>query len=224
MAKSNGSSENVGSLIEIKGVVIDAVFPDKLPEIYSALSIQRPDGSSLIAEVQQHLGDDRVRAVAMDSTDGLARGIAVVDTAAPISVPVGDITLGRVWNVLGEPVDGMERASRRERALADPPRPAAVRPAVLEGRDLRDRDQGRRPDRTVRARRQDRPLRRRRRRQDSADPGADREPRPRARRRVGVLRRRRAHPRGQRPPARDARGGDRGRRTSSTRSRSATGR
>ena len=108
MANSNGSSENVGSLIEIKGVVIDAVFPDKLPEIYSALSIQRPDGGTLIAEVLQHLGDDRVRAVAMDSTDGLARGSAVVDTAAPISVPVGDITLGRVWNVLGEPVDGLE--------------------------------------------------------------------------------------------------------------------
>ena len=107
MAKSNGSSENVGSLIEIKGVVIDAVFPEKLPAIYSALRIERPDGGELIAEVQQHLGDDRVRAVAMDSTDGLARGIAVVDTAAPISVPVGDITLGRVWNVLGEPVDGL---------------------------------------------------------------------------------------------------------------------
>src|SRR5262249_19564164 len=69
MAKSNGSSENVGSLIEIKGVVIDAVFPNQLPEIYSALRIERPDGGTLIAEVQQHLGDDRVRAVAMDSTD-----------------------------------------------------------------------------------------------------------------------------------------------------------
>jgi F-type H+-transporting ATPase subunit beta len=108
MAPSNGSSENVGSLIEIKGVVVDAVFPDKLPEIYSALRIARPDGTGLIAEVQQHLGDDRVRAVAMDSTDGIARGTEVVDTAAPISVPVGDITLARVWNVLGEPVDGLD--------------------------------------------------------------------------------------------------------------------
>ena len=80
MAKSNGSTENVGSLIEIKGVVVDAVFPEQLPEIYSALSIERPEGGVLIAEVQQHLGDDRVRAVAMDSTDGLARGTAVVDT------------------------------------------------------------------------------------------------------------------------------------------------
>ena len=104
----NGGGENVGSLIEIKGVVVDAVFPDKLPAIYSALRITRPDGGDLIAEVQQHLGDDRVRAVAMDSTDGIARGTAVVDTAAPISVPVGEVTLGRVWNVLGEPVDGKE--------------------------------------------------------------------------------------------------------------------
>ena len=67
----------------------------------------RPDGTSstLVAEVQQHLGDDRVRAVAMDSTDGLARGTDVVDTGAPISVPVGEATLGRIWNVIGQPVD-----------------------------------------------------------------------------------------------------------------------
>jgi F-type H+-transporting ATPase subunit beta len=107
MAK-NGGSENVGKLIEIKGVVVDAVFPNGLPEIYSALRITRPDGSYLIAVVQQHLGDDRVRAVAMDTTDGIARGTDVVDTAAAISVPVGDLTLGRVWNVLGDPVDGKE--------------------------------------------------------------------------------------------------------------------
>src|SRR3954453_16630270 len=93
---TNGSAANVGSLIEIKGVVVDAVFPNKLPSIYTALRITRPEGGDLIAEVQQHLGDDRIRAVAMDSTDGLARGASVVDTGAPISVPVGDITLGRV--------------------------------------------------------------------------------------------------------------------------------
>jgi len=100
---TNGT--NTGKLLEIKGVVVDAVFPDELPEIYSALAIERPEGGTLIAEVQQHLGDDRVRAVAMDATDGLARGTDVVDTGGPISVPVGDVTLGRVWNVLGEPVD-----------------------------------------------------------------------------------------------------------------------
>jgi F-type H+-transporting ATPase subunit beta len=102
---SNGNEKSIGKLLEIKGVVVDAVFPGRLPDIYSALRIERPDGTHLIAEVQQHLGDDRVRAVAMDATDGIARGTDVVDTGGPISVPVGDVTLGRVWNVLGEPVD-----------------------------------------------------------------------------------------------------------------------
>jgi len=102
---TNGSNENVGKLVEIKGVVVDAVFPDRLPEVYSALRIERPEGGELVAEVQQHLGDDRVRAVAMDSTDGLPRGADVVDTGAPISVPVGAATLGRLWNVIGEPID-----------------------------------------------------------------------------------------------------------------------
>jgi F-type H+-transporting ATPase subunit beta len=104
-AKNNGIENSTGKLLEIKGVVVDAVFSGRLPDIYSALRIERPDGTHLIAEVQQHLGDDRVRAVAMDATDGIARGTAVVDTGGPISVPVGDVTLGRVWNVLGEPVD-----------------------------------------------------------------------------------------------------------------------
>ena len=117
------ANENVGKLIEIKGVVVDAVFPNGLPEIYSALRIERPDGGDLVAEVQQHLGDDRVRAVAMDTTDGIARGTDVVDTGAPISVPVGDVTLGRVWNVLGAPVDGKEAATGSERwpIHRDPP-------------------------------------------------------------------------------------------------------
>jgi F-type H+-transporting ATPase subunit beta len=99
------NGQKTGKLLEIKGVVVDAVFPDGLPDIYSAVRIPRPEGGFLIAEVQQHLGDDRVRAVAMDATDGIARGTDVIDTGGPISVPVGDVTLGRVWNVLGEPVD-----------------------------------------------------------------------------------------------------------------------
>jgi F-type H+-transporting ATPase subunit beta len=84
--------------------VLDAVFPDELPEINTALRISA-DGRELIAEVQQHLGDDRVRAVAMDSTDGLARGIEIEDTGQPITVPVGQPTLGRLWNVIGDPID-----------------------------------------------------------------------------------------------------------------------
>jgi F-type H+/Na+-transporting ATPase subunit beta len=110
MAASAQNKPSQGRIVEIKGVVIDAVFREPLPEIYSALRIEVPaqDGQearSLIAEVQQHLGDDRVRAVAMDSTDGLARGREVEDTGQPISVPVGDVTLGRIWNVIGEPID-----------------------------------------------------------------------------------------------------------------------
>jgi F-type H+-transporting ATPase subunit beta len=101
------NGQNVGKLIEVKGVVIDALFPHQLPEIYHALRLT-VDGRDVIAEVQQHLGDDRVRAVAMDSTDGLARGIDVVDLGVPITVPVGDVTLGRLWNVIGEPVDHKE--------------------------------------------------------------------------------------------------------------------
>ena len=101
------SGQNVGKLIEVKGVVVDVLFPEELPEIYHALRLT-VDGRDVIAEVQQHLGDDRVRAVAMDSTDGFSRGLDVVDLGGPISVPVGDVTLGRLWNVIGEPVDHKE--------------------------------------------------------------------------------------------------------------------
>src|SRR5689334_238609 len=113
--QNNG--QNVGKVIEIRGVVIDAVFTDNLPEIYTALRIALPDGKGdLIAEVQQHLGDDRVRAVAMDATDGIPRGVDVIDTGAPITVPVGKQTLGRLWNVLGDPIDhGDELADDAER-------------------------------------------------------------------------------------------------------------
>jgi F-type H+/Na+-transporting ATPase subunit beta len=103
-------SADAGSIVEIRGVVIDVVFPGELPEINSALRVEIPEQDGrpavdLIAEVQQHLGNDRVRAVAMDSTDGLTRGTPVVDTGAPISVPVGEGTLGRLFNVLGQPID-----------------------------------------------------------------------------------------------------------------------
>jgi F-type H+/Na+-transporting ATPase subunit beta len=97
---------NVGRIVEIQGVVLDAVFDERLPSIYNALHIPVPGSDRMLtAEVQQHLGDDRVRAVAMDSTDGLARGTDVIDTGAPISVPVGKATLGRIFNVLGEVID-----------------------------------------------------------------------------------------------------------------------
>jgi F-type H+/Na+-transporting ATPase subunit beta len=129
MSSTETNGANVGKIVEIKGVVLDAVFPDKLPEIYGALKISIParDGAAateLVAEVQQHLGDDRVRAVAMDSTDGLARGLDVVDTGQPITVPVGEATLGRLWNVIGQPVDHGDAAPEGTNRWAihrDPP-------------------------------------------------------------------------------------------------------
>jgi F-type H+-transporting ATPase subunit beta len=122
--------KNVGRIEEITGVVIEAVFPDELPEINSAITIARPDANReieqegvsagaeedvIVCEVQQHLGDDRVRAVAMDSTDGLARGMEVVDTGGPITVPVGKVTLGRIFNLLGDPIDQMGDIEVEER-------------------------------------------------------------------------------------------------------------
>jgi F-type H+-transporting ATPase subunit beta len=127
MADQTKNGNSTGRIVEIKGVVLDAVFPNGLPEINHALKIQAPspDGNGtveLIAEVQQHLGDDRVRAVAMESTDGLARGTEVIDTGRPISVPIGDQTLGRIWNVIGDPVDGKEAASGERWPIhRDPP-------------------------------------------------------------------------------------------------------
>ena len=94
-----------GRIEEIQGVVIEVTFPnDELPEIYNAITVMRGD-ELLTLEVQQHLGDDRVRCVAMDSTDGLSRGMEVTDTGGPITVPVGKGVLGRIMNVLGEPID-----------------------------------------------------------------------------------------------------------------------
>ena len=106
---------NKGTIIEIRGVVIDARFPGELPSIYNALEISRGDGPPLVAEVQQLLGDDRVRAVAFDTTDGLARGTEVRDTGAPISVPVGEPTLGRIFNVLGDTIDEGPQITVKER-------------------------------------------------------------------------------------------------------------
>jgi F-type H+-transporting ATPase subunit beta len=135
MSDQQKNGGNIGRIVEIKGVVLDAVFPAGLPEINHALSIQVPvEGGGtieLIAEVQQHLGDDRVRAVAMDTTDGLARGTDVVDTGKPISVPVGDQTLGRVWNVIGDPVDGGEPATGERWPIhRDPPSFVDLSPKV----------------------------------------------------------------------------------------------
>ncbi|HJW82876.1 MAG TPA: F0F1 ATP synthase subunit beta, partial [Anaerolineae bacterium] len=96
----------LGKVVQIQGGVVDVEFPaEALPDIYHALEIDRGSGKQLVLEVQQHLGHNWVRTVAMDATDGLARGVPVRNTGAPISVPVGQATLGRIFNVLGQPVD-----------------------------------------------------------------------------------------------------------------------
>ncbi|MGA9397286.1 MAG: F0F1 ATP synthase subunit beta [Anaerolineaceae bacterium] len=95
-----------GKVVQIQGSVVDVEFPaQNLPEIYEAINIRRPEQSALVLEVQKHLGSNQVRCVAMDSTDGFRRGLSVERTGAPIMVPVGDATLGRIFNVLGQPVD-----------------------------------------------------------------------------------------------------------------------
>jgi F-type H+-transporting ATPase subunit beta len=97
---------NKGYVTQIIGPVLDIAFPDgNLPPIYSAVEIKLEDGSSTIVEVQQLLGDNKVRAVSMRSTDGLKRGVEAIDLGSPITVPVGTPTLGRIFNVIGEPVD-----------------------------------------------------------------------------------------------------------------------
>ncbi|MBA3757553.1 F0F1 ATP synthase subunit beta [Candidatus Saccharibacteria bacterium] len=101
------SGTKEGTIIQIVGVVIDVEFDNHLPPIYNALKIDRPDGI-LMFEVAQHLSRHTVRAIALGPTDGLVRGNKVADTGGPISVPVGDSTLGRMFNVIGQPIDGKE--------------------------------------------------------------------------------------------------------------------
>ncbi|MCB1207575.1 MAG: F0F1 ATP synthase subunit beta, partial [Verrucomicrobiae bacterium] len=101
---------NVGTIVQIIGPVVDADFSnsEKLPEIYNALEVMydlNGESSKLVLEVQQHLGDGWVRAVAMSTTEGLKRGLKINDTGLPISVPVGEGVLGRIFNVTGTPVD-----------------------------------------------------------------------------------------------------------------------
>jgi len=103
-------THNVGRIVQVIGPVLDVEFePEKLPEIYNALLVEDSSGPlpvRLVAEVQQHIGQNQVRAVAMSSSDGVVRGMKAVDTGGPITTPVGNAPLGRILNVLGEPVDG----------------------------------------------------------------------------------------------------------------------
>nr|YP_009828286.1 AtpB [Sargassum fusiforme]QHN51253.1 AtpB [Sargassum fusiforme]QJC13503.1 AtpB [Sargassum fusiforme] len=127
---------NIGCITQVIGPVVDAVFSSGiLPKIYNALKVEGKDGP-IICEVQQLLGDNRVRAIAMSATDGLQRGVTVYDTKAPISVPVGKTTLGRIFNVLGQPIDNLGDTSGNETLPIHRPAPSftdlETKPAIFE--------------------------------------------------------------------------------------------
>jgi len=128
---------NTGSVTQIIGPVLDIEFPDgNLPKIYNAIDVKTESGDVVVCEVQQLLGDNKVRAVSMSSTDGMKRGVEAVDTGAPISVPVGAPTLGRIFNVLGQPVDEMGPVDSSETLPIHRNAPAftdlETKPAVFE--------------------------------------------------------------------------------------------
>ncbi|HVU83996.1 MAG TPA: hypothetical protein VHC50_04100, partial [Puia sp.] len=103
---------STGKIKQIIGAVIDVQFEGKLPEIYNALELKRSNGETLVLEVQQHLGEDSVRCIAMDGTEGLVRGLPVTDTGAAIAMPTGEGIKGRLFNVTGDPIDGLPAVSK----------------------------------------------------------------------------------------------------------------
>ncbi len=131
------TDQAVGRVVQIIGPVVDVEFPEEqLPEIYDALVITREDGSELVLEVEQHLGENRVRAIAMDSTDGLTRGTPVRNLDRPISVPIGPEIRGRLFNVVGQAIDGLPQPKaegyRPIHAPAPPFEELATRVEMLE--------------------------------------------------------------------------------------------
>lgn len=112
MANKTLKTQNTGRVTQVVGVVVDVEFTGKLPAVNNALALTMPDGSRLTLEVAAHLGGNQVRSVALGLTDGLSRGVAVEDLGGPISVPVGQGTLGRMFNILGQPIDGQAKPSK----------------------------------------------------------------------------------------------------------------
>src|SRR5437879_7531491 len=117
-------AQDKGKIVQIIGPVLDVQFEEgHLPQIYDALVVKRDGGGEVVAEVQQHLGNNWVRAVSMAATDGLRRGMEAVSIGGPITVPVGEETLGRLFNVVGEPIDGKGpvKGVRRDPIHREPP-------------------------------------------------------------------------------------------------------
>ena len=150
-ASEEETSAGTGRVVRVIGPVVDVEFPaEEMPGIYNALHVDVTLGDevrTLTLEVAQHIGDNVVRAISMQPTDGLVRGAPVADTGGPITVPVGDVTKGHVFNVLGETLDVPSASLEHHRAMGDPPRAAGVRRPGAEDRDAGDRHQGDRPAR-----------------------------------------------------------------------------
>ena len=109
-------SKNIGKIAQIIGPVVDVKFDssnDSLPNIYDALEITKENGNKVILECQQHVGEDTVRAISMDSTDGLSRGNEVLATGSPILMPIGEEIKGRLFNVVGDAIDGIGEVSKK---------------------------------------------------------------------------------------------------------------
>ena len=160
---------NIGRIVQVIGPVVDLAFEEgQLPSIMNAVAITNPtindQEDNLIVEVAQHLGDNVVRCIAMDITDGLVRGMKAKDLGGPISVPVGPECLGRILNVVGRPVDGLGPVEC-ETFHAHPPRGAHLPRTGHLGPRPRNGGQGHRPPRPLPAGRQDGDVRRRRRRE-----------------------------------------------------------
>ena len=118
-------SNSIGTITQVIGAVVDVRFDGELPEILTALHVDH-SGQTLVLEVAQQLGENTVRTVAMDSTDGLVRGTQVVDTGGPITMPVGPETLGRILNVVGEPVDERGPVQTNRRSPIHKPAPEFI--------------------------------------------------------------------------------------------------
>ena len=131
------AEKNIGKITQVISAVLDIKFPQGgLPEINDAIEITTKDGGVLTVEVAQHLGDDTVRCIALGPTDGLVRGMDAVATGGPIMVPVGEQTLGRIFNVLGQPIDNKE-APKTEKSSRSTAKPRALRNSPQRQRSLR---------------------------------------------------------------------------------------
>ncbi len=188
-------TNNVGKISQVIGAVVDVIFPETLPAILSALETSN-NGQRLVLEVAQHLGENTVRTIAMDATEGLTRGQDVTDTGAQISVPVGPMTLGRILNVIGEPIDeqgpvnaaGTMPIHAKAPEFIDQSTETSILVTGIKVIDLlAPYAKGGKIGLFGGAGR----------RQDGADPGADQQYRQGPWRHLGVRRRRRAHPRRQ---------------------------